>query len=184
MHCSRRLIVQTLVFSPSYLHRQVSPPQTLVVKGGTTWARNGRWILPENARLPRNIQGPFTCRKSTTWNKRLYFPSEGRCAEDFFALKTPGLNPRTWVPKASTLPVDHRSRVPPDLRRCVRIRNRQRLLTDLHKNCITKNSDKSVSITNALWGQISKPVSIAVFSVMSRIALTDFSQSLQSVHLF
>ena len=24
-----------------------------------------------------------------TWNKRLYFPSEGRRAEDFFALKNP-----------------------------------------------------------------------------------------------
>ena len=67
----------------------MSPPETLVVKGGTTWARNGRWILPENARLPRNIQGSFTCRKSTTWYKRLYFPSEGRCAEDFFAVKNP-----------------------------------------------------------------------------------------------
>ena len=32
MHCIRRLIVQTLVFSRSYLHRQVSPPVTLVVK--------------------------------------------------------------------------------------------------------------------------------------------------------
>ena len=86
MHCSRRLIVQTLVFSRSYLHRQVSPPETLVVKGGTTWARKGRWILPENARLPHNIQESFTCRKSTTW---LYFPSEGRRSEDFFALKSP-----------------------------------------------------------------------------------------------
>ena len=83
MHCSRRLIIQTLVFSLSYLHRQVSPPETLVVKGGTTWARNGRWILPENAQFPRNIQG------STTWDKLLYFPSEGRRAEDFFALKNP-----------------------------------------------------------------------------------------------
>ena len=36
-----KFIVQTLVFSRSYLHRQVSPPETLVVKGGTTWARNG-----------------------------------------------------------------------------------------------------------------------------------------------
>ena len=89
MHCSRRLIVQTLVFSRSYLHRQVSPPETLVVKGETTWARNGRWILPEIARLPRNIQGSFTCRKSTTWDRRLYLPSEGRRAEDFFALKNP-----------------------------------------------------------------------------------------------
>ena len=34
MHCSWRLTVQTLVFSHSYLHRQVSPPETLVVKGG------------------------------------------------------------------------------------------------------------------------------------------------------
>ena len=89
MHCSRRLIVQTLVFSRSYLHRRVSPPGNLVVKGGTTWARNGRWILPENARLPRNIQGSFTCRKSTTWDNRLYFPSEGRRAEDILALKNP-----------------------------------------------------------------------------------------------
>ena len=43
-------------------------------------------FLPENARLPRKI---FTCRNSTTWEKRLYFPSEGRRAEDFFALKNP-----------------------------------------------------------------------------------------------
>ena len=28
-------------------------------------------ILPENARLPRNIQVSFTCRRSTTWDKRL-----------------------------------------------------------------------------------------------------------------
>ena len=31
----------------------------------------------------------FTCRRSTTWDKRLYFPSEGKRAEDFFALKNP-----------------------------------------------------------------------------------------------
>ena len=87
MHCSRRLIVQTLIFSSSYLHRQVSAPETLVMKGGTTWARNGRLILLENARLPRNILRSFTCRKSTTWDKRLYFHSERRRAEDFFVLK-------------------------------------------------------------------------------------------------
>ena len=63
--------------------------EILASKGGTTWARNGRRILPENARLLRNIQGSFTCRKSTTWDRRLYFPSEGRRAEDFFALKNP-----------------------------------------------------------------------------------------------
>ena len=87
MHCSQRLIVQTLVFSLSYLHRQLSPPETLVVKGGTTWTRNDLWILSENARLPRNIQGSIACRKSTTWDNRLYFLSEERRTEDFFALK-------------------------------------------------------------------------------------------------
>ena len=73
--------------------------EILAAKRGTTWARNGRWILPENSRLPRNIQGSFTCRKSTTWDRRLYFPSEGRSAENFFALKNPtasdGFEPAT-----------------------------------------------------------------------------------------
>jgi hypothetical protein len=39
-----------------------------------------------------------------TWDRWLYFPSEGRRAEDFSPLKIrwlqPGLNPRTWVLKA------------------------------------------------------------------------------------
>ena len=43
----------------------------------------------KNAQLPRNIQGSFTCRKSTTLDRRLYFPSEGKRAEGFFALKNP-----------------------------------------------------------------------------------------------
>jgi hypothetical protein len=33
--------------------------------------------------------GFFYMPKSTTWDRRLYFPSEGRRAEDFFALKNP-----------------------------------------------------------------------------------------------
>jgi hypothetical protein len=51
--------------------------------------------------------GSFTCRKFTTWDRRLYFPSEGRRATDFIALKIhrprPSLNPRTLGPVASTL---------------------------------------------------------------------------------
>ena len=58
--------------------------EILAAKRGTTWERNGRRILPENARLPRNIQGYFTRSKSTTWDKRLYFPSEGRRTEELF----------------------------------------------------------------------------------------------------
>jgi hypothetical protein len=53
------------------------------------------------------LQGSFTCRESTTWDRRLYFPSEGRRAADFITLKIhrprPGLNPRTLGPVASTL---------------------------------------------------------------------------------
>ena len=70
-------------------------------------------ILPK-CRFTRYIQGSFTCRKATTWDRRLYFLSEGRRAEEFFALKIrrlrPSAKPRTWVPKASTLLLDHRSR--------------------------------------------------------------------------
>ena len=109
MHCSLRLIVQTLVFSRSYLHRQVSPPETLVVKGGTTWARNGRQFGPKAANSKHKLSGSFTCRKYATWDKRFYFPSEGRPAEDFFALNNPTASVG-FEPKASTLSLDHRSR--------------------------------------------------------------------------
>jgi hypothetical protein len=51
-----------------------------------------------------NLQLRLPRRKPATWNRRLYFPSEGRHAEDFFARKIrrlrPGLNPPTWVPEA------------------------------------------------------------------------------------
>jgi len=70
------------------------------------WARNCREFC-QKWRLPRHFWGSFTCRKFTTWDRRLYFPSEGRRAEEFFARKIrrhrPGLKPRTWVPNASTL---------------------------------------------------------------------------------
>jgi hypothetical protein len=38
-------------------------------------------------RLPRKSQGFFTCRKSATFDRRLYFPSEGRLSVEFFAPK-------------------------------------------------------------------------------------------------
>ena len=79
----RCLLLNVPTFATSRLR------EILAAKSGTTWARKGRLILPENARLPRNIQGSFTCRKSTTWDRRLSFPSEGMRAEDFFALKNP-----------------------------------------------------------------------------------------------
>ena len=63
----------------------------------------------------RDLLHDVKLRHAKTWDRRLYFPSEGRRAEDFIRHKKsdrfrPGANPRTWVPKASTLPLDHRSR--------------------------------------------------------------------------
>jgi hypothetical protein len=62
--------------------------RTLAAEVRTYGRGIGRVILPK-CRLPRYIQGSFTCRKSATWDPRLYFPSEGRRAEDFSALKNP-----------------------------------------------------------------------------------------------
>ena len=61
-----------------------------------------------------DYQGSFTCRKSTTWDRRLCFHSGGRRAEDFFDLKNPtasaGFEPANLGTKASRLPLDHRTR--------------------------------------------------------------------------
>jgi hypothetical protein len=60
-------------------------------------------------RVPRYVKGSFTCRKSATRDRQLYFPSERRHAEDFFALKSPTAS-RTWVPEPSVLTPRPRSR--------------------------------------------------------------------------
>jgi len=51
-------------------------------------------ILPEF-----RLSHKFTCRKSTTWDRRLHFPSEGRRAEDFFALPSAGFEPANFGTK-------------------------------------------------------------------------------------
>ena len=67
-------------------------------------------ILPK-FRLPRKFRVLLHDANLRDGTDGFYFPSEGRCAEEFFALKRgrfrPGLNPRTWVLKASTLPLNH-----------------------------------------------------------------------------
>jgi hypothetical protein len=77
------LILDVPSFTTSRLPRNPSSQRWNYV--GEKWPMNFAW----NARLPHSIQGSFTCRKSTTWDRWLYFPSEGRRAEDFFALKNP-----------------------------------------------------------------------------------------------
>ena len=90
MHCSRRLTVQTLVFSPSYLHRQVSPPETLVVKGGTTWGREMAGNFDRKLRLPRihfRVLLHFANMRHGT-NGFTSLPKEG-VLRIFLALKNP-----------------------------------------------------------------------------------------------
>jgi hypothetical protein len=77
------LILDVPTFATSRLPRDPSSQSWNYV--GEKWPMNFAW----NVRLPRSIQGSFTCRKSTTWDRRLYCPSEGRRPEDCFALKNP-----------------------------------------------------------------------------------------------
>ena len=88
MHCSRRFIVQTLVFDHSYLHRQVSPPETIVVKGGNTWARNEFCLkMPDFHVTFRDLLHAVNLRHGT--NGFTSFPKEGALKFFFFALKNP-----------------------------------------------------------------------------------------------
>ena len=85
-----RLIVQSGLDVSTFCH-QASPRITKrehpAAEGGTV-GEKCPVILPK-CRLTRHINGSFTCHKATTWDRWLYFPSKGRCAEDFFALKNP-----------------------------------------------------------------------------------------------
>ena len=87
--------------------------EILVAKGGTMWARNGRWILPEMPDFHvafRNLLHAANLRHGTDGFTSP--PKEG-VLRIFSPWKIrqlrPGLNPWTWVPKASTLPLDHQS---------------------------------------------------------------------------
>jgi len=90
-HLGRKL-AGSLCTALSSVKRHESP---LVARNG-----NGREMADKfrlKIRLPRNFQGSLTCHWGQTWDRRLYFPSEGRRVEDFFARKIrrlrPGLNP-------------------------------------------------------------------------------------------
>jgi hypothetical protein len=57
--------------------------------------------------LPRKSLGSFTCRKSASWDRWLYYPWEGRHAVDLLPKKILrfqlGSNQQSWVPEASML---------------------------------------------------------------------------------
>ena len=88
-------------FSARCLHVQWRE-RPLAAEGGTLRGREMFRQISSRIRLPRHGTDGFTSP-----------PREG-VLRNFFALKIrqlrPGVNPRIWVPKASTLPLDHRSR--------------------------------------------------------------------------
>jgi len=65
-------------------------------------------------RLPRNSRDLLHAANLRHGTDGFTSPPKGGVLRIFSPLKIrrlrPGLNPRTWVPKASTLPLDHRSR--------------------------------------------------------------------------
>jgi hypothetical protein len=87
-------------------------PANPAAEGGTM-TRKGREILPKLA-TSTSLLGSFTCRKALHGTDGFTSPPKESMQRIFFARKLrrlrPGLNPRTWEPKASTLPLDHRSR--------------------------------------------------------------------------
>ena len=88
-------------FSTFQLSPLVVSPEILVAKCGIMWERNGRWTLPETPDFHvafRNLLHAVNLRHGTDGFTSP--PKEG-VLRIFFALKNP---------KASTLPLDHRSR--------------------------------------------------------------------------
>jgi hypothetical protein len=105
---SCRFSVHRLCSSTRHLQRCSTPSneRRMLVKDGIMgekWPTNFAVIWG----VPHQMKGSLTCHRSVTWDRWLYFPSEGSRAEDFFALKTrrlwPGLIPWSWVPEASVL---------------------------------------------------------------------------------
>ena len=88
---------------------RVSPRESTQRRKVELWARNVREFC-----LNANFHVTFRDLLRHGTDGFTSLPKEG-VLEHFFALKIrrlrPGANPRTWVRKASTLPLDHRSRM-------------------------------------------------------------------------
>ena len=84
-YCS--ILVRSFQLSLPGVSTLVTMREHPAAEGGTV-GEKCPGILPK-LRFSPYISGSFTCSKATTWDRRLYFPSEGRSAQEFFALKFP-----------------------------------------------------------------------------------------------
>ena len=100
-------------FSARCLHVQ-RRERPLVAEGGTLRGREIFRQISSRIRLPRNSRDLLHAANLRHGTDGFTYPSKEGVLRIFSPLKIrrlrPGLNPRTWVPKASTLPLDHRSR--------------------------------------------------------------------------
>jgi hypothetical protein len=67
--------------SPPGVSTRVTTLEHPAADGGTVGDKCP--VILAKFRNSRYIYGSFTRRKATTWDRELYFPSEGRRAEDF-----------------------------------------------------------------------------------------------------
>jgi hypothetical protein len=90
-HCSLSLIVRSWLDVPTLATRRLHTcHHARTPSGGRRncgLEMSGEFCL--NAELHVTFRGSFTCRKATTWDRWLYFPTEGRRAVDFFRPKNP-----------------------------------------------------------------------------------------------
>ena len=99
-------------FSARCLHVQ-RRERPLATEGGTLRGREMFRQISSRIRLPRNSRDVLYAANLRHGTDGFTSPPKEGVLRIFLPLKIrrlrPGLNPRTWVPKASTLPLDHRS---------------------------------------------------------------------------
>jgi len=100
-------------FSARCLHVQ-RPERPPAAEGGTLHGREMFRQISPRIRLPRNSRNLLRAANLRHGTGGFTSPPKEGVLRIFSPLKIrwlrPGLNPQTWVPKASTLPLDHRSR--------------------------------------------------------------------------
>ena len=101
-------------FSARCLHVQ-QRERPLAAEGGTLRGREMFRQISSRIRLPHNSRDLLHAANLRHGTDGFTSPPKEGVLRIFSPLKIrrlrPGLNPQTWVPKASTLPLDHRSRL-------------------------------------------------------------------------
>jgi len=115
-YCSLKAYCAILVRRSNFRHQaspRVSPCESTQRRKVELWARNVREFCL-NADLHVTFRNLLHALKLRHETDGFTSPPKKGVLRNFFALKIrrlrPGANPRSWVPKASTLPLDHRSR--------------------------------------------------------------------------